>query len=958
MRALLYSCIIVCLTMALRVGAGEDDSGNTSAITLLYPAHPPAPVAYGISVLKQALAARGLVTDEVAALPAGAKGQVIVTGVAAEVNAPTNAESVFIKRASRNGQPVLVVTGADSRGAMYALLEVAAQISAAPSNARVLASITEISEQPYCRERGISSYVFNGHVRGGIFHDARYWDELFAQVAASRLNTYDLIFKGSAPIYTMFFNVDGWTSEEVGGLDVPPDEQQRNLAALQRIAKQAHDHGIKLNVGIWNHVRKPEDAERLAPYSEAAIAKFIRLVPLDGLQLRMHWESGLPRDEATLDKFWGSVFDGIKNAGRPIRIYPRAKGLPDSVIDLAVAKGMDMAVETKYWAEQFGLPFHPAHIQPGNQRDRRHGYADLLAYPKRYDMLWRLWNAGTQKLLVWGDPDYARRWVESTKIYGSGEFEIMEIPGAQPVGNGTKRALNDAHLFSDYEFQRYWCQPMMFGRLGYNPNTPPELFEREFRRRFGDHAGPVVMRALGQASKVIPRIIGSAMPDFQEQRGVPEWGSGSGLGGKATLAAYAKVNPGDVQTFLSFEEAAGLLVNGGESARVWPQQNARWFAETSDTIQKLVAQAETAVGTNRNREFDSTMTDLRILAAMAKFHSERIPAALAYQIYLKTGRSRAALDAAVAAEERALAAYRKAVVAAGDSYRTDLDLSVSDTGHWRDELALLETALADLKQLPAAGMAPMPALDFRDAVDREPPSVQHVPVVSAMPGQPVVIKASIKDSSGVKWARVLYRGQTQFQNYQMVEMTRDGDVFTAIIPAAKVNEVTEFEPETGAKWDFMYLIEIMDTKKNGRIWPDFEQSTPYVFVPLPHKTIAETGGKVAPRRPDDLIPGGSHNAPTFRIAEPTEGDEFATGSEIVVKIERTRGQQDEVIALNLDGKPVVTPPRAPREYVLSGLPNGAHKLTARLVSEGLVYWSMPVEIVIGRSRTTEQNGIK
>ena len=49
-----------------------------------------------------------------------------------------------------------------------------------------------------------------------------------------------------------------------------------------------------------------------------------------------------------------------------------AWGLPDSVIDGIVSTGIPFRVETKYWMEQMGLPFHPTHINTGNQRDRRH----------------------------------------------------------------------------------------------------------------------------------------------------------------------------------------------------------------------------------------------------------------------------------------------------------------------------------------------------------------------------------------------------------------------------------------------------------------------------------------------------------------------------------------------------------------------------------------------------------
>ncbi len=67
------------------------------------------------------------------------------------------------------------------------------------------------------------------------------------------------------------------------------------------------------------------------------------------------------------------------------------------MIDDAVAQGIPFRIATKYWMEQLGLPFHPLHINPQNQRDRRHGYADLLVYPKRYEVHWRVWSGGTAR---------------------------------------------------------------------------------------------------------------------------------------------------------------------------------------------------------------------------------------------------------------------------------------------------------------------------------------------------------------------------------------------------------------------------------------------------------------------------------------------------------------------------------------------------------------------------------
>ena len=111
--------------------------------------------------------------------------------------------------------------------------------------------------------------------------------------------------------------------------------------------------------------------------------------------------------------FWHEIFGMIKQMRPGMRVDLRAKELPDEVIADGLDQGLKLRVTTKYWMEQMGLPFHPTHINRENQNDRRHGYADLLRYPQRYKVHWRLWNGGTTRLLLWGDPGYVRRFAES-----------------------------------------------------------------------------------------------------------------------------------------------------------------------------------------------------------------------------------------------------------------------------------------------------------------------------------------------------------------------------------------------------------------------------------------------------------------------------------------------------------------------------------------------------------------
>jgi hypothetical protein len=95
------------------------------------------PVQHGILRLKQALQTRGAVVEEAKSLPRAHGQAVVVFGIGSgdgeaakltrelKLSPLTEAESLRIRRFSRDGQTVLLVAGADARGLMYALLDIA-----------------------------------------------------------------------------------------------------------------------------------------------------------------------------------------------------------------------------------------------------------------------------------------------------------------------------------------------------------------------------------------------------------------------------------------------------------------------------------------------------------------------------------------------------------------------------------------------------------------------------------------------------------------------------------------------------------------------------------------------------------------------------------------------------------------------------------------------------------------
>lgn len=797
------------------------------------------PADYGLERLKQLLPPDVSVTSAI--------------GRACPQAVPAPAESLSVARSSRGGKTVLSLCGADSTGLMYAALDTADRIRSAGATDDRLRFVETLSEQPAIAERAVSMYTMQRALFEQRLHDPRHWERYFDLLAASRINSFVVIFgyeNGGfmAPLYPFFFDTPGFDSVRLNGITA--EQQARNTESFRTMMKLAHERGIRITVGIWDHIYRGGvqgggipgasenagkavpglvsglDAENLAPYTKAALRRFLSTFPdVDGIQFRMHDESGLKPSE--MQSFWHDVFGFIHQVRPDLRVDLRAKGLPDAVILDALDQGLKARVTTKYWMEQMGLPFHPTHINTQDQKNRRHGYADLLTFPQRYQMVWRLWNGGTSRLLLWADPEYVRRFVASTRIYGGSSIEVNEALATHMLGSPHDEKpgeiLTSSYRFSDYGFERYWDFYRVWGRASYNPSAPVAFWQREYETRFGAAAGPHVMRGLHLASQVLPRIVAAAYryQYFPTTRGWAE------MMREDSLPKYADLQGSDIEQFLSPREEARRLLDGMDATRRRPQETSTWFLRIADSIEAEEGLAGQAAGPKPGRELVTTLTDLRILAGLARYHGHRLLAAVSYNLYLET-RNAAAFDDAVQKERQAVDAWRSIVKAAGDVYSDDLAFGVHAVGfprHWKEELEKLEKDFAALQaQRPAVAEPSKPLPEPARLQDQQPPSVSIQSVGFATLGEPLRISAVVKDPAGVKVVRLRYRHLTQIEDYLTLPMVfdRKSGVYTASIPAGFIVP----------RWDLMFFVEAVDNQGNGRNYPDFEMEMPYVVVPV------------------------------------------------------------------------------------------------------------------------------
>jgi hypothetical protein len=769
-------------------------AAHSPSITLVTDAQMGPAVHHGLNKVKSALQAKGINPRQTTSLETEQGALLLVTGISGKagpastlhskfnIPKPVEAESLTIRHVKWSGRKVLLVSGADDRGLMYALLDVADRTCWAEDAKDPFSEVINIEEKPAVAERALSIYTMHQGNFESYFYNENYWERYLDMLAKNRFNTFALLFGYEnwgyfSPPYAYFFDVEEFPDVKVIG--ITKDKQRKNLEALNKAIDMTHERGMNFTLGIWDHiyrggvqgpkdrVEKPTEgivwgltADNLTAYTRLALTKFLKLVPnLDAIQFRMHGESGLKRTE--MGGFWENVYHVMNEYAPNVRFDARAKNFPDSLIDKAVEMGVNMRICTKYWMEQMGLPFHPTHIHPGNQHDRRHGYADLLRYPQRYKIHWRLWTGGTTRVLLWGDPEYVRRFAESTHLYDGEGFEVTEPMATKmqdhPHEMEPFELLKPEHQYYDWEFERYWHFFQVFGRVGYNPKTPVKVWEREFQKRFGKEAGPYIQQALHLASKVLPRIVAYTYPYnmFPTTRG---WVEKQRM---KDLPEYSKALPSDTQQFLSIDDAAKYRLEGTDSAQLTPEESSQWFASISKEVLNLVEQAEQKIGGHKNKEFESTIVDLKILAYLALYHSCRAKAGLNYALFKHSGDINA-LDDSIEMEGKAIAAWSKLVESAGDLYHENLIMgraSANLTGHWRDELAELKAGLEKLREQRRI---------CKPGIIGSKITIAYVPVHKTLTGRQLKVRATVSARESVDSVRLGYSSRQG--NYAWVNM--------------------------------------------------------------------------------------------------------------------------------------------------------------------------------------------
>ena len=730
----------------------------------------------------------------------------------------------------------IAVSAADPRGFVYALLELAERVTFGTDPRAALTVARVENAAPATRTRSIARiFSDEGHDKPWLW-DRDFWRAYLDLLAACRFNRFALTLglaydfpTGVTGDYLHFpypylVSVPGYDDVRVEP-QLASGEREKNWDALRFIAQETAKRGLNFQLGIWTHAYAWTDSPKSdhhiagltpanhAAYCRDALAMILKGCPeITGITMRIHGESGIP--EGSYD-FWQTVFDAFPTIGRTIELEMHAKGLNQTMIDMAHKTGMRVKAGPKYSAEHQSLGYHQADIRPqeipkpdaantgtfavsnGARLFTRYGYADMYQDGADLGLVYRLWP-GTQRHLLKGDAALAAAMARSASFCGADGLEIMEPltfkgrEGSSQPG-GRNAYLDESLNPKEGDFAKFEISYRQWGRTLYDPETRPDAWRRTQRIKLGAGAD-AAQDALAYATRILALLTSAHLPSASNHGLWYEMHWNMGILPAPTPYtdnpqphAFGSCTALDPQTFSSIYEHADDMLADRANCKYSPVEVANWVDQLAASASASLAVAA-ARAPKPSTDFRRLDEDVRIQIGLGDFFAAKFRAAMLFRLFQQTHDPKAGA-ASVAQYEMARAAWAAMAERAKIVYRADVAYGRTPfrRGHWSDRLAGIDADIAAVKAAVgriAAG-PPRDATLLVAAVTAKPARPQ-IAVVHAVPerfhpGSELALSAK---AAPEVTAILHYRHVDQAERWTQVTMSGNDGTFSAAIPAA------------------------------------------------------------------------------------------------------------------------------------------------------------------------------
>ena len=835
------------------------------------------PALWAIKELEKSLSLKGISVSRLDILAKTGKNDFIIVAAssdslvgkrlleAAKIDIPSVAESLGIVPLQTEGKQVLLACGFDKRGLIYALLELADRVNNSNEAIKSLNITKTIVERPANIIRSLNRLFVSDIEDKSWYNDREMWPQYLTMLATQRFNRFNLGFgigydflQNVTDAYFLFaypflFSAPGYN---VRVPQLPDAERDKNLEMLKFISEQTVARGLQFQLGIWMHgyewLNSPNPNytieglthENHGPYCRDAVRQLLKACPaISGITFRIHGESGVTEGSYN---FWKMVFEGVASCGRKVEIDLHAKGINQEMINTAVETGMPVNVSPKYWAEHLGLPYHQADIRAyeipkgeqkadglmnlsaGSRSFMRYGYGDLFKENRKHGVLHRIWP-GTQRLLLWGDPEMSAAHSKAFSFCGSVGAELMEplsFKGRRGSGiAGDRCGYLDSSLKPRFDYEKYLYSLRVFGRLAYNPNAEPDVWRRYLLNQF-DTGAEAVELALANASRILPIVLtvhgvsaanNLYWVEMYTNLSIADPNNENPFFDTPSPKVFGNVSPMDPQLFSTINDFAKELLKGERSGKYSPIEYAQWVEDFADATDKHLAQAGDLAKGKRGPEYRRMAVDVAMVAGLGRFFGAKFRSGVLYSIFEQTG-DPSALKQSLKFYQFARAYWVGLANRAAVVYKPDITIGEDKVirGHWLDRLPAIDQDIALMvKKLEQAQRSETLQLDDKVSMaiqeitgrpKRDVAACHHIQPNHFGAGEPVSLELSIEKP--VASVRLYYRHVNHAERYETVEMQPVGKNYRATIPADYTNSLYHlqyyFEPKEGPGKAWLY----------------------------------------------------------------------------------------------------------------------------------------------------------
>jgi hypothetical protein len=616
---------------------------------------------------------------------------------------------------------VITVSGGDKRGLIYGTLALVEYLK----NGVPLENIKREEGKANLEFRGIKfnlpwhtyrpSSALDQHFETA--RNLKYWETFLDMMVANRFNAISL---WNMDPYTFmiktknFPEASPWSDKELA-------EWQHLYHEIFRMAKEraldtyivhwnifvskefSDAHGVAKQ-NFYPHYYVPGDtSEIVRRYLRESVTQVLEEYPnLDGIGCS-HGEGMAGMTPLQRQKWMDEVIiAGMLKSNRPVKLIHRVPFSSGTSSEPGVSKNVEQVtrsamenLEDRFdgpiWVE---IKFNWSHGHSTPKLEKVHGgkLGDtyFVPKPKNYKITWQIRNEDFFALR-WGVPDFIRKHIaENGKAdYVGGYFIGSEtyIPALDYF-----TAVEEPVDWS-WAFERQWLFYKLWGRLLYDPETPDELFQDEFNRRYGAK-GDNLLQAYALASNTQLRL--ASLYDSRWDFTLYSEGLIALQGDSTKYISVDRLieQPTMASEYVSVKEYVEKTLSGEtfDEMRITPSKLADMLEKDNHEALNLVEN----IDVSGNASLMYEVADVKVWAYLGLHLAEKLRGVVDLQTYRLKGRSQ---NEAVAHLKKALGYWDKVIEITRPIYRdmrlthynhNFFDANDKNLFHWaliRDEVA-------------------------------------------------------------------------------------------------------------------------------------------------------------------------------------------------------------------------------------------------------------------------------